>query len=147
MYTTTPRISKNEWVLFYKIRCEITIVNQFCVRHQNRQGLNQHSKLPFFKINLHFGISDKTSTCGKLIFLPINSIFLVFSSLEIERRFIQTKKSTFYIRYHHNNFTMLLVPKVQKKASTSSLFLTTSFAHNLFYFFSLRMFFLNQWNF
>ena len=34
------------------------------------------------------------------------------------------KKTAFYIRYLHNNITMLLTPKAQIKASTSYMFLT-----------------------
>ena len=66
-------------------------VNYFCVRHENRRKYNEHFKLLFFKINLHVGTSDLMSTYGKLNLLPINSIFLFFSSKEIKGRLIQTK--------------------------------------------------------
>ena len=42
---------------------------------KNRRKYNQHFKLLFFKINLHYGTSDYISTYGKLNLLPINSIF------------------------------------------------------------------------
>ena len=42
------------------------------------------------------------------------------------------KKSVFYLRYLHNNIAMLLIPKVQHKASTSKIFLTVFFIDNVF---------------
>ena len=66
-------------------------VNYFCVHHENRQKHTQHFKLLFFKKNLHFGASEQMSICGKPNLLPINGIYLVFSSLEKQRRLIQTK--------------------------------------------------------
>ena len=45
---------------------EIKNENYFCVRHKNRQKRNQHFKLLFFTINLHFDISNKTSTSRKV---------------------------------------------------------------------------------
>ena len=42
---------------------------------QKKRKHNQHFKLLFFKINLHFGTSEYISTYGKLNLLPINSIF------------------------------------------------------------------------
>ena len=47
----------------------------FCVGHNNRRKHNQHFNLLFFKINLVFG-SQTTSALGKIIVLPINSIYL-----------------------------------------------------------------------
>ena len=70
---------------------EIITVNYFCVRHKNRRKHNQHSKLLFFKNNLHSGISDEIWTYGKLHFLFINSIYLVSCSVEMQRRVTQTK--------------------------------------------------------
>ena len=52
---------------------------------------NQHSKLLFLKINLHFGTSDYISTYEKLNLLPINSFFLVFPSWEMQRRLMERK--------------------------------------------------------
>ena len=49
--------------------------NYFCVCHKNRRKRNQHFKLISFKINLHFGISNKISAHGKLNLRPVNSIF------------------------------------------------------------------------
>ena len=42
---------------YYLIAYVIT-VNYFCVHHKNRQKPNEHSKLLFLKIDLHFGTSD-----------------------------------------------------------------------------------------
>ena len=58
---------------------------------QKKRKHNQHFKLLFFKINLHFGTSEYISTYGKLNLLRINSIFLVFPSWKMQRRLIQTK--------------------------------------------------------
>ena len=58
---------------------------------KNRRKYNQHFKLLFFKINLHYGTSDYISTYGKLNLLPINSIFFVFPSRVMQRRLMQTK--------------------------------------------------------
>ena len=66
-------------------------LNYFLVCHKNRWKHKQHFKLLFFKIILYFSISDYLSIYGKLNFLPINSIYLVFSSLEMQRRVIQIK--------------------------------------------------------
>ena len=77
--------------LWRKSSLEIISVNYICVRHKNRRKHNQHFKLLFFKINLHFGTSEYISTYGKLDLLPINSIFLVFPSRERQRRLMQTK--------------------------------------------------------
>ena len=57
----------------------------FCVRHKNRRKLNQHSQLLFLKINLHLDSQTKY-----LHFLPITSIYLVSSSVEMQR-LVQTK--------------------------------------------------------
>ena len=54
-------------------------------------SLNQHFKMLLFKISLDFATSDYISTCGKLNLLPIKSIFLTFSSWEMEKRLTQTK--------------------------------------------------------
>ena len=58
---------------------------------KNRRKYNQHFKLLFFKINLHYGTSVYISTYGKLNLLPINSIFFVFPSRVMQRRLMQTK--------------------------------------------------------
>ena len=57
----------------------------FCVRHKNRRKLNQHSQLLFLKINLHLDNQTKY-----LNFLPVTSIHLVSSSVEMQR-LVQTK--------------------------------------------------------
>ena len=51
--------------------------NYFCVRLKNRREHNQHFKLLFVKLN---------STGRKLNFLHMNSVYLVVSSLEMQRR-------------------------------------------------------------
>ena len=51
-----------------------------CVRQKSRRKQNQHFKLLFFKDNLHFGTTEQISPYGKSNLLPINSIYLVFSS-------------------------------------------------------------------
>ena len=81
------------WTDCYQVErsYEIITENYFCVCHKNRRKRNQHFKLLFFKINLHFGTSDYISTDGKLNLLPINSVFLVFPSREMQRRLMQTK--------------------------------------------------------
>ena len=61
----------------------------FCDRHKNRQKYNQHFKLLLFRINFVFFTSNWMSTYGKLNLLLINSIYLVFFSLEIQRRLMQ----------------------------------------------------------
>ena len=51
--------------------------NYFCVYLKNRREHNQPFKLLLVKLN---------STCGKLNFLLMNSVYLVVSSLEMQRR-------------------------------------------------------------
>ena len=70
---------------------EIITENYFCVRHKSRLKHDQHSKLPFFKLNSHFEISNQMSTCWELNLPPINTIYLIISSLEMQRRLIQIK--------------------------------------------------------
>ena len=53
--------------------------NNFSVRHKNTRKHNQH-----FMINLHFGISNSLSKYRKINLILINSIYLVFSSLEVQ---------------------------------------------------------------
>ena len=54
---------------------EIITINNFCVRHKNRQKHNQHFKLLFFKENLQFGTSEQISVYIKLSLLTVKSIF------------------------------------------------------------------------
>ena len=72
---------------------EVRNCNQklFFVPYRNRRKHKLHVKLLIFKINLHFRISDEIFTYEKLSLLPINSIFLVFSSREMHRKLIQAK--------------------------------------------------------
>ena len=79
--------------MLYSILNELRNYNRklFLCPPQKRRKHNQHFKLLFFKINLHFGTSDYACTYGKLNLPPINSIFLVFSSRETQRRLMQTK--------------------------------------------------------
>ena len=65
--------------------------NYFCVRRNNRRKHNQHFKLLYFKLKSHFGKSNKISACKKLNLLLINGNCLVVSSLEMQRKLIQTK--------------------------------------------------------
>ena len=73
------------------MRFGIIIVSYFFARHKNRRVHNQHLKLLFSKTNFDFGTSDKVSKYGKLNLHLINSIFVVFSSGEMQRRLIQAK--------------------------------------------------------
>ena len=52
---------------------------------------NQHFKLLFFTINLHFVTSDQVSTYTKQNLPLTNIIYLVQSSLQKAKRFKQTK--------------------------------------------------------
>ena len=54
-------------------------------------GNNQHFRQLFFKKHLHFGTSNEISTLGKLNLILINSIYLFFYSLKMQKRLIQTK--------------------------------------------------------
>ena len=79
------------------------------------------------------------SSCGKLNFLPISSIFLVFSSLEMQRRLIQTKVyyKLFYCLKRN-------VSQTFKSSSCKEVFLRcVHHSYNLL----LRMFFIsyNNW--
>ena len=74
---------------------------------------NQHFKLLLFKINLLFGTSGLMSLHGKLKLLLKNSIYLIFSSLEILRRLIQTK-------LYHEFFLLCLKRNVSLTFRSSS---------------------------
>ena len=69
--------------------------NYFCVRHKSKRTRNQHFKLLYFKLNSHFGKSNYISACRKLNLLLINSICLVVSFLEVQRKLIQYTTSFF----------------------------------------------------
>ena len=60
--------------------------------------LPRHSLITIYKTFI--STSDQISTHEKINFLPISSIYLVFSSLEMQRRFIQTKE------YYNKPFTV-----------------------------------------
>ena len=84
-------------ILFYRIRifhiafmkvsqrsCEIKHKNYFCICQKDRQKYNQHFKLLFFTISLHFGRSNQISTYRKINLSPVaSSIYLVFLPLEM----------------------------------------------------------------
>ena len=70
--------------------------NYFCVRHKNRWKLNRHLKLLFFTLNLHFRTLNWVSIYEKLKIL-INMIYLVFFSIEMQGRLIQSKV---YFTFH-----------------------------------------------
>ena len=99
--------------------------NYFCVRHKNSRKHNQHFKLLCFKLNSHFGTS--ISACRKLNFLPIKSICLVVSSLEIQRWLIQTKVQV----YVFTHFYFVIVPHFPLKMDfpwkTQNLFTSIHF--------------------
>ena len=71
------------------------------LRNYNRKLLlcppqkhNQHFKLLFFQAYLHFGTSNLLSTYEKASAIFVVSIYLALSSLEFQRRVIQTKYTT-----------------------------------------------------
>ena len=70
--------------------------NYFSARYNNRRKHNQHFELPFFMINLHF-TSKQLPTYRKTCLLLVNSIYLVSSSLEIQRRIPQIKYTTSFV--------------------------------------------------
>ena len=65
--------------------------DSFCVRHKNRRKHNQHFKLLFFTINLHFITSNLIYTYRKLNLFLTNSIHLVSLPLKMGQRLKQTK--------------------------------------------------------
>ena len=73
-------------------RVHRTILCAWKSLHTNIKFVKPCSKLVFLKINLHFDTSDKISTNRKYLknFL-ITSKYLVFFSLEMQRRLVQTK--------------------------------------------------------
>ena len=63
----------------------------FFVRRKNKRKHNQHFKLLFFTIDLHFATSNQISAHRKLN-LPLTcSIYLVFLPLEMQRKLRQIK--------------------------------------------------------
>ena len=70
---------------------EIINENFFCVRHKNRRKRNQHFKLLFFTINLHFVISNKTFAYRKLSLPLTSSTSLDFLPLKMQKRLKQTQ--------------------------------------------------------
>ena len=63
------------------------------------------------------------STCGKLNFLPIDSIYVVFSSQEMQSRFIQTKAydKPFYSVWKKTSCKPLKVAAAKKSLPSVSL--------------------------
>ena len=59
------------------------------VRHKNRRKHNQHFRSRFFKINLHFVTPNQISAYKKLNLSLINSVYLIFFTLDMQRRVVQ----------------------------------------------------------
>ena len=108
-------------------------------RNVKKTYTNQ-SKLQSFSFCLKRNVSQtfKISSCKKVyiiyttcfdecfLFHVITGRHYFYTNLVLPRGFVQPpcccvfgKKSAFYVRYLHNNITMLLLSKVQSKASTS----------------------------
>ena len=71
--------------------------------------------MQFFKINLHFGTSDNRSTCGKLNLLPINSIFLICPSPEMQRRLTDEKLLQTFLLCQKRNVSQTFKSSSYKK--------------------------------
>ena len=71
--------------------------NSFCVCHRNRRKHNQHFKQLFFTINLHFVISNKTSTYRKLSLSLRSSISLVILPLKMQKASNRQKNTTQFL--------------------------------------------------
>ena len=70
---------------------EIIDKNYFCVHHKTGPKGNQHFKLLFFTINLHFVTSNQISVSRKLNLTVRSSICVVVLPLEMQRGLKQTK--------------------------------------------------------
>lgn len=69
--------------------------NYLCFSLENGLKHNQHFKMLFFKINLHFVTLNLISTDRKLNFPLMNSSFLVFLRMQIE-----TDGNVYYYYYY-----------------------------------------------
>ena len=102
--------------------------NYFCTCHKSNRKHNQHLQLLFFKINLHSGTSNQISTYGKPNLLLINSNYLVFFSLEIQKRFmdscrpIRILQVLYFVWKTKQNKEKTLTHKPSKVASTEKCF-------------------------
>ena len=108
-------------------------MNYFCVRDKNRRNHNQHVQLLFFKINLHFVTRNKISTYRKLNLLLLNSIYLVFFPLEMQRRLIQTEVYyMFFLLSLKRNSSQTFKNKLQKTFSLDFFSLVQLASINVF---------------
>ena len=102
--------------------------NYFCTCHKSNRKHNQHLQLLFFKINLHSGTSNQISTYGKPNLLLINSNYLVFFSLEIQKRFmdscrpIRILQVLYFVWKKKNKKKQTLTHKPSKVACTEKCF-------------------------
>ena len=73
------RILSNK-IIFYSETKELQNYkwNHFCICHKNRLKHNQHFKLLFFTINVHFVLSSQISRYAKGNLLLTSSIYLAF---------------------------------------------------------------------
>ena len=95
LYLPLPKLSQandqqNHDIVIMLRSSKIIIKNYFYVHYRNSQKSSQYLKRLFFKISLGFGTSNWVSTYWKQNLLVINDICLVFSFLEMQRRFIKT---------------------------------------------------------
>ena len=106
--------------------------NYFCVRHKNRWKHNQHFKLLYFKLNSHFGKSNWIFASRKLNLLSINSICLVVSSLEMQRKLKVHYKFFFSVSKETSHKPSKLAAK--KNFSCSVHFIDTTCFDEYFWF-------------
>ena len=62
-----------------------------CILHKNTRKHNQHFKLLFFKLSLHFGTSNWIFKYRNLNLLLIEGFYLAYSFLEMQIKLIKTK--------------------------------------------------------
>ena len=101
----------------------------FCVRHKKKQKHNQHFKLLFFTVKLLFVTPSQISTYRKLNLSLTSSIYLVFLTLEMQRKLKQTKvhHTFFYFVGKETTHKPLKVAAVKTLFSSVYVTGTTSF--------------------
>ena len=83
----------------------------------------------FQKKNLHFSISNELYICRKINLFLTNSIYLVFISLEIQRRAIPTKYTTRFFTLFKKNYlkTFKNIATSKHRFSSVNVIVTTCF--------------------
>ena len=112
--------------------------NYFCNCRKGNRKHNQHLQLLFLKINLRSGTSNQISTYGKPNFLLITCNYLVYFSLEIQKRFMDSCRPIRILQFLYlvwkKRTKKTLTHKPSKVASTEKCFFNSVYVSGTTFF-------------